>query len=381
MAECGEDQIRKRGRSRREKGKIKEGMGKIKEGMGKWNKIVVERGGILEMGRGALKTDLSWWFLVVVKFAEDVHLQAVLVDEPTPVEGTAADDHSHTRSQTVSQPAVQGSGSAIPSLNHQRIFSTSAANLLTPSSQSTSTITTTRTSNAASGSCNATTINSITTTTTNNSNNNTTAMTPAATTTTPDTSAAAAAQQQLGHLTYPTGGRRQDAGWDNPTEPYLHKPDIQLEKMLIDEEGSFLEKVKTKTYKTNNQLRRHKSIVSTTTSSNHIIQQQQQQQKQDSSTSTTSSSAKSFLTPTHHHPNGNSFRNPWPSAIQSTSSSSSLSSIQLSRRIESDLNLSEKLRVNSKDFTPMIKSRMMIMTIGKKLTFGQKLEKSKFIRK
>ncbi|CAH7671585.1 expressed protein [Phakopsora pachyrhizi] len=114
---------------------------------------------------------------------------------------TAADNHSHTRSQTVSQPAVQGSGSAIPSLNHQRIFSTSAANLPTPSSQLTSTITTTRTSNAASGSCNATTINSITTTTTNNSNNNTTAMTPAATTTTPDTSAEAAAQQQLGHLT------------------------------------------------------------------------------------------------------------------------------------------------------------------------------------
>ncbi|CAH7687051.1 hypothetical protein PPACK8108_LOCUS21780 [Phakopsora pachyrhizi] len=110
---------------------------------------------------------------------------------------TAADNHSHTQSQTISQPAVQGSGSAIPSLNHQRIFSTSAANLPTPSSQLTSTITTTRTSNTASGSCNATTINSITTTTTNN----TTAMTPAATTTTPDTSAAAAAQQQLGHLT------------------------------------------------------------------------------------------------------------------------------------------------------------------------------------
>ncbi|CAH7679180.1 hypothetical protein PPACK8108_LOCUS13251 [Phakopsora pachyrhizi] len=105
------------------------------------------------------------------------------------------------------------------------------------------------------------------------------------------------------------GGRRQDAGWDNPTEPYLHKPDIQPD---------FLEKVKTKTYKTNNQLRRHKSIVSTTTSSNYFIQQQQQQ---DSSTSTTSSSATSLLTPTNHHPNGNSFRNPWPSAIQSTSSS------------------------------------------------------------
>ncbi|CAH7682023.1 hypothetical protein PPACK8108_LOCUS14715 [Phakopsora pachyrhizi] len=90
-------------------------------------------------------------------------------------------------------------------------------------------------------------------------------------------------------------------------------------KMTIDEEGSFLEKKKTKTYKTNDQLRRHPSIVSTTTSSNHIIQKQQQQDS--------SSSATSFLTPTHHHPNGNSFRNPWPSAIQSTSSSSSLSSI------------------------------------------------------
>ncbi|CAH7668227.1 hypothetical protein PPACK8108_LOCUS2703 [Phakopsora pachyrhizi] len=127
------------------------------------------------------------------------HLQAVLVDEPTQVGGLPG------------------------------IFSTSAADLFTPSSQSTSTITTTRTSNAASGSCNATTINSITTTTTNNRNKNTMAMTPAATTTTPDTSAAAAAQQQLGPLTYPTGGRRQDAGWDNPAEPYLHKPDIQPE--------------------------------------------------------------------------------------------------------------------------------------------------------
>ncbi|KAI8444780.1 hypothetical protein BY996DRAFT_6485795 [Phakopsora pachyrhizi] len=28
------------------------------------------------------------------------HLQAVLVEEPTPVGGTAADNHSHTRSQT-----------------------------------------------------------------------------------------------------------------------------------------------------------------------------------------------------------------------------------------------------------------------------------------
>ncbi|KAI8446011.1 hypothetical protein BY996DRAFT_6525114 [Phakopsora pachyrhizi] len=107
---------------------------------------------------------------------EEDHLQAVLVDEPTPVGGT------------------------------------SAANLPTPSSQLTSTITTTRTSNAASGSCKATTINSITTTTTNNSNNNTTAMTPAATTTTPDTSAAAAAQPSHRplrfHPQYPTGGRR-----------------------------------------------------------------------------------------------------------------------------------------------------------------------------
>ncbi|CAH7669193.1 hypothetical protein PPACK8108_LOCUS3772 [Phakopsora pachyrhizi] len=114
--------------------------------------------------------------------------------------------------------------------------------------------------------------------------------------------------------------------------------------MTIDEEGSFLEKKKTKTYKTNNQLRRHPSIVSTTTSSNHIIQKQQQQDS--------SSSATSFLTPTHHHPNGNSFRNPWPSAIQSTSSSSSLSSIclKLSRRIESDLEPIRKVESQLKRF-------------------------------
>ncbi|CAH7685468.1 hypothetical protein PPACK8108_LOCUS19995 [Phakopsora pachyrhizi] len=117
--------------------------------------------------------------------------------------------------------------------------------------------------------------------------------------------------------------------------------------MTINEEESFLEKKKTKTYKTNDQLRRHPSIVSTTTSSNHIIQKQQQQ---DSSTSTSSSSATSFLTPTHHHPNGNSFRNPWPSAIQSTSSSSSLSSIQLSRRIESDLEPIRKVESQLKRF-------------------------------
>ncbi|CAH7683340.1 hypothetical protein PPACK8108_LOCUS16804 [Phakopsora pachyrhizi] len=112
--------------------------------------------------------------------------------------------------------------------------------------------------------------------------------------------------------------------------------------MTIDEEGSFLEKKKTKTYKTNDQLRRHPSIVLTTTSSNHIIQKQQQQDS--------SSSATSFLTPTHHHPNCNSFRNPWPSAIQSTSSSSSLSSIQLSRRIESDLEPIRKVESQLKRF-------------------------------
>ncbi|CAH7668835.1 hypothetical protein PPACK8108_LOCUS3393 [Phakopsora pachyrhizi] len=219
--------------------------------------------------------NLTATFIVSSGSGEEDNHQAVLVDEPTPVGGTAADNHSHTRSQTVSQPA--------------RIFNTSAANLPTPSSQLTSTITTTRTSNAASGSCNTTTINSITTTTTNNSNNTScNHHHPRHISSSSSSATACPSHRPLRfHPQYPTGGRRQDAGWDSPTEPYLHKPDIQPD---------FLEKVKTKTYETNNQLRRH----------NQLFQQQQQQD---------SSSATSFLTPTHHHPNGNSFRNPWPSAI------------------------------------------------------------------
>ncbi|CAH7682334.1 hypothetical protein PPACK8108_LOCUS15191, partial [Phakopsora pachyrhizi] len=118
------------------------------------------------------------------------HLQAVLVDEPTPVGGlpgvepnqglmstetnrphsTAADNHSHTQSHTVSQPAVQGSGSAIPiplPLLGPVTQPVKAVTLL-PSTLSLPQPPTTATT------------------------------TPAATTPTPDTSAA---QQQLGHLT------------------------------------------------------------------------------------------------------------------------------------------------------------------------------------
>ncbi|CAH7682821.1 vacuolar protein 14 C-terminal Fig4p binding-domain-containing protein, partial [Phakopsora pachyrhizi] len=76
---------------------------------------------------------------------EEDHLRPVSMDEPTVAGGlsgaepnqslmsaqpnrphsTAADDHSPTRSQTVTQSAAPGSGSGIPTLNHQRIVSTS----------------------------------------------------------------------------------------------------------------------------------------------------------------------------------------------------------------------------------------------------------------